>query len=46
VFDCKLGDRGCWTDGKCRYTKSCENQIINAATEDMSAETKKEGLDG
>jgi hypothetical protein len=27
VATCKLGENGCWNDGKCRATSNCENKI-------------------
>lgn len=24
---CKLGENGCWNDGKCRATSNCENKV-------------------
>ena len=28
---CKLGEKGCYGDGKCRYKKACENKVITHA---------------
>ena len=28
---CKLGEKGCYGDGKCRYSKPCENKVITRA---------------
>ena len=28
---CKLGEKGCWNDGKCRATSNCENKVITNA---------------
>ena len=28
---CKLGSKGCWTDGKCRYTGECKGKIVTNA---------------
>lgn len=28
---CKLGEMGCWSDGKCRTTINCENKIVTNA---------------
>jgi hypothetical protein len=28
---CKLGEKGCWNDGKCRATSHCENKIVTNA---------------
>lgn len=28
---CKLGEKGCWNDGKCRTTSNCENKVITNA---------------
>ena len=28
---CKLGEKGCYGDGKCRYKKDCENKVITHA---------------
>jgi hypothetical protein len=25
---CKLGEKGCWNDGKCRATSNCENKVV------------------
>lgn len=31
LASCKLGAKGCFTDGKCRYKKDCENKVITRA---------------
>ena len=31
LASCKLGAKGCFTDGKCRYKKACENKVITRA---------------
>ena len=28
---CKLGAQGCFSDGKCRYVKDCENKVFTNA---------------
>ena len=28
---CKLGENGCWNDGKCRATSNCKNKVITNA---------------
>ena len=28
---CKLGSKGCWTDGKCRYSGECGGKIVTNA---------------
>ena len=28
---CKLGPKGCWSDGKCRQTSNCENKVVTNA---------------
>lgn len=28
---CKLGEKGCWNDGKCRATLNCECKVITNA---------------
>ena len=28
LASCKLGAKGCFTDGKCRYSKPCDNKAI------------------
>ena len=28
---CKLGSKGCFNDGKCRYDKDCENKVVTIA---------------
>lgn len=38
MTECKLGEHGCWTDGKCRCKCPCENRgkEIPAAAEEAS----------
>ncbi len=31
VSTCKLGEKGCWSDGKCRITSNCENKVLTNA---------------
>ena len=31
VATCKLGEQGCWNDGKCRAITKCKNKIITNA---------------
>lgn len=31
LASCKLGAKGCFTDGKCRYKKDCKNKVITRA---------------
>jgi hypothetical protein len=31
MVTCKLGEHGCWSDGKCRATINCENKIVTNA---------------
>ena len=31
VSTCKLGENGCWSDGKCRATCNCENKVVTNA---------------
>lgn len=32
MVSCKLGEKGCWNDGKCRLRPcSCENQVVTNA---------------
>ena len=31
VATCKLGEKGCWNDGKCRATSNCENKVFTNA---------------
>lgn len=32
MVTCKLGEKGCWNDGKCRLKPcSCENQVVTNA---------------
>lgn len=28
LASCKLGAKGCFTDGKCRYSKPCDNKVV------------------
>ena len=37
---CKLGEKGCWKDGKCHYVHDCENKVLTNADRirDMSDE--------
>ena len=28
---CKLGEKGCWQDGKCHYRSDCENKVLTNA---------------
>ena len=28
---CKLGEKGCWQDGKCHYRLECENKVLTNA---------------
>ena len=28
---CKLGEKGCWKDGKCHYIHDCENKFLTTA---------------
>ena len=28
---CKLGEKGCWKDGKCHYSHDCENKVMTNA---------------
>lgn len=28
---CKLGENGCWSDGKCRCNCDCENKVLTNA---------------
>ena len=30
-FTCKLGENGCYSDGKCRCNCDCENRVITNA---------------
>lgn len=38
---CKLGEKGCYGDGKCRYKKDCENKVITHADQ-LRAMSNKE----
>lgn len=31
VATCKLGEKGCWNDGKCRAIINCENKVFTNA---------------
>jgi hypothetical protein len=31
MADCKLGEKGCWKDGKCHYSHDCENKVLTNA---------------
>ena len=31
TLTCKLGEKGCFTDGKCYYNKKCSEQVITNA---------------
>lgn len=31
VATCKLGEKGCWNDGKCRAISNCENKVFTNA---------------
>lgn len=31
LASCKLGAKGCFTDGKCRYSKPCGNKVVTRA---------------
>lgn len=26
---CKLGEKGCWKDGKCYFDKTCDNKVLS-----------------
>ena len=28
---CKLGEKGCWKDGKCHFSHDCENKVVTNA---------------
>ena len=28
---CKLGEKGCWKDGKCHYSNDCGNKVFTNA---------------
>ena len=28
---CKLGEKGCWKDGKCHYIHDCKNKVLTNA---------------
>lgn len=31
MASCKLGEKGCWKDGKCHYRNDCENKVLTNA---------------
>ena len=31
MVSCKLGEKGCWKDGKCHYIRDCENKVFTNA---------------
>ena len=31
ITTCKLGEKGCWKDGKCHYSRDCGNKILTNA---------------
>ena len=31
MAECKLGEKGCWKDGKCYYIHDCENKVLTNA---------------
>ena len=31
MVTCKLGEKGCWKDGKCHYSHDCENKVLTNA---------------
>lgn len=31
MANCKLGEKGCWKDGKCHYSHECENKVLTNA---------------
>lgn len=31
MANCKLGEKGCWKDGKCHYSHDCENKVLTNA---------------
>lgn len=31
MANCKLGEKGCWKDGKCHYSQDCENKVLTNA---------------
>ena len=31
MVSCKLGEKGCWKDGKCHYIRDCENKVLTNA---------------
>ena len=31
MAECKLGEKGCWKDGKCHYIRDCENKVFTNA---------------
>lgn len=42
MYDCKLGEHGCYEDGKCHYKKPCENQITKTEAVVVSVEVRRE----
>ena len=31
ITTCKLGEKGCWKDGKCHYSRDCGNKVLTNA---------------
>ena len=31
MASCKLGEKGCWKDGKCHYIHDCKNKVLTNA---------------
>ena len=31
IVTCKLGEKGCWKDGKCHYIHDCGNKVFTNA---------------
>ena len=31
MVTCKLGEKGCWKDGKCHYIHDCKNKVLTNA---------------
>ena len=31
MVTCKLGEKGYWKDGKCHYSRDCENKVLTNA---------------
>lgn len=31
MAECKLGEKGCWKDGKCHYIHDCKNKVLTNA---------------